>query len=278
MQDEQYEDEFEDEDSASSTSPAPELSMDLEEFMALQSPSAAAYTADDAELPPELRPLEGVSPVPNARPSNLPIELFSMEDVSTAFSGESVNEKQVRRSSSDKTKNTQSRCSKKSSINEADIKLLDAQIASLQSDLIKDQGRSNSGIKAEKGLPSRKLRDGAEASLPESKHIATSGRRFLEKQSSAKKRVVSESAEIRRLTAEIQERDVLLDRLSKNSLKLAQDCDTLRVEVMRLRKLLKEEREHFASRLKEKGSPVDKAPRSNRENALLEAVSCLIPL
>lgn len=283
-----YDDEFEkeeeeeEEEGDSTASPARELSMDLEEFMAMQSPNAAAYPSEDAELPPELRPLEGVSPLPHSKPDNLPTEMSTTEEGSSDFSGKVVSEKEEGELSAGKKPSdrigmthARSRSSKDGSISEADIKLLDAQIASLQSSIIKDQLRSNSEKKGEKGLSGRKSRDGDVVDLPDPKAAAISGRRFLEKQSSTKRNAVSESAEIRRLTAEIQERDVLLDRLSKNSLKLAQDCDNLRVEVMRLRRALKEERDRFASMLKAnaKELPAYSAPRGNRETALLEAVS-----
>ena len=279
-----YEDEFEEaeeeeeEEVQSAASPGRELSMDLEQFMALQSPSAAAYPSDEAELPPELRPLEGVSPLPNSRPDRLPTESSTMDEGVTDSSSKTVAGKEGNASSASvkvggqtNMSHARSRSSKDGSISEADIKHLDAQIASLQSNLqsslVKDRVGNGSGSKGDKRFPTRK------SSISVPKAAATSGRRFLEKQSSTKKTVVSESAEIRRLTAEIQERDVLLDRLSKNSLKLAQDCDNLRVEVMRLRKLLKQEREQLASALKTREPSVDNAPRGNRESALLEAVS-----
>jgi hypothetical protein len=85
------------------------------------------------------------------------------------------------------------------------------------------------------------------------------------------------SSRVRRLEGEVRERDLLLDRLSRNSLVLAQDCDALRVEVVSLRRQLKE---HERRRVSEeammpqtkKATEANAAAGSSRESALLHAV------
>lgn len=71
----------------------------------------------------------------------------------------------------------------------------------------------------------------------------------------------STDAQISHLEREVKERDVLLNRLSKNNFVLAQDCDELRSEVTSLRAHIKAEREKPS-----------RDSRSTREQALIDAV------
>lgn len=270
------------------------LDMNLQEFMELRAATAVASeptTTGKNEIPPEMRGLDGMSPLPHQIKAFLYDEQEISDSIAVSGGGESKADKnrprKVLRSPRKKKARQSTELSKarggggipegvegsvaESSVDSSALRGLVDQMDSVQTRLssLRQLQRERDSLAQEEtsgSVPPSPVRVCVADGVAGGGALHSVGQQRVSEVSSSRRvsrHVLTGDMEARvsHLQREVYERDVLLDRLSKNSFVLAQDCDDLRGEVSRLRAQVKQERER-----------ANRETGGSREQALLEAV------